>query len=139
MFFFYHVNIDKESGPFKGLHSRRSAEKDFFNILKCYALADKHDARPFLSGLLKEFKEASSLFLGGLSDIEARTLIQNDYSFCVTTQSEMSIALLTFLFDHHNKFPNDVHFYNLAVQFPNFGTDKFILGMKTRKLVRQHK
>lgn len=138
MFFFYHMDMDRESGPFQDLFGREPKVEDLVNILKCYALADKYDARPFLSLLPKEFEEASSSIFGVLKGVEAHNLIQSHYSFCATTQSEMSIALLTFLFDHCNEFPNEIYCYNLAARFPNFGADMFILGMQTGRIIRQY-
>ncbi|USP78078.1 hypothetical protein yc1106_05352 [Curvularia clavata] len=135
MYFFYHMDFDKQSGLFDKTRNPRSLIEELTDIVDCYSLADKYDAGPFLDALLERFKQVTAPFSGNLTENNIKMLVHAHYPYCTAPMCSMSEPLVSFMFKNDGvEIFGSKMVQELILQYGNFGTDLLVLGMRTGKL-----
>lgn len=129
------MNLDTKSGLFEKKYNPKSTVEELTDIVDCYALADKYDARPFMDALLKHFKQVVVPFSGSLREDDIQTLVHAHYPYCTAPMCSMSEALVSFMLKTETpEIFGSKLVQELILQYGNFGADLLVLGMRKGKL-----
>lgn len=135
VFFFYHTKFDTQSGLFANAINPKSIIEELTDVVDCYSLADKYDARPFMDALLERFNKMTAPFSGLLTGDNIQMLVHAHYPYCTAPMCSMSEAIVCFMFKNNGaEIFGSKKVQELVLQYGNFGADLLVVGMRTGRL-----
>lgn len=133
IFFFYHAELNQQTGPLPERHDRPALTKNLVNIIQCHALAEKYDAESFAAALTNAFNESPVKFEVSMDGHMIETLVHAHYPFCTGILCTMSEAIVT-LFINRIDFWGQSEIKPLVMQYGNFAAELLILGIRKGRL-----